>query len=695
MKTRIKQRDQSDCGPACIASLLAAYGRHESVSRIRQHCRTGPEGTTMLGMIKALKHYGFEARGLQGSMQHVDKLPHPFIAHVLKDSGLHHYLVVQKSSKRGMRVMDPALGKSTCLRPAEFERQWSGALIALVPGKVPPMEDWKGMSRSQRFRLLLAPLKPALLLAALGALFYTLLGLSTSLYLGKITDHVLVSGNRNLLNLMSMVMVALAGMLVALSSGRGLILLRTGQVMDNQLILSYYRHLFALPQRFFDAMKSGEIISRIGDAVKIRILINDAAIGILVNALTLLVSYSTLFLISPRLGLVMSMLLPLYVLLYLAYNQRNRHMERKVMEDAATLEEQLVNSLGAATHIRQDLLRPLNQEKTEGIFNRLLDHSYRSGLNQIMAMASTEGLNRLFSIILLWAGSVMVLGNLLSPGELLTSYALLNYCTGPIQALLQVNRTYQNALIASDRLFEILDLPMDDPEQAVDFRRSDFGEICFDRVVFAYGAGLPQLKDISLRIPVGTITLLRGESGSGKSTLAAMAAQLYPPDGGHIRIGGCDTAYYSRDSLRALLAYVPQHSSFLNGSLLENLAPGEADPDLRRLFRLLQKCGLEGMLESLPRGLHTLIQSGGSHFSGGERQRLVLVRALYRDPPFFILDEPTASLDSASERLVNRLLLALREQGKTILLVSHKPHFEAMADQVLCLDQGRLVSASL
>ncbi len=691
--TCIRQRDASDCGPACIASVAGHYGKRIPVSLIRQEARTDHRGTSMLGMIKSLEKLNFEARGLKGSAENLHKLPSPFIAHMVQSRGLHHYVCVYRVGKRFLRIMDPGTGKMKQWKTGYFYEQWSGSVIALVPAGSTP-EPGIESSKGKRLLALMQPVRQAVIQAMISAILYTLMGLSTSIYLGKLCDHVFVTHNEGLLNLMSLIMLVIILIMLFLSAQKNVLMLKSGQVIDNQLIASYYRHLFSLPQRFFDSMKSGEILSRINDAVKIRAFINDAAVGIMVNILILFFSFSTMFILNPALSLIMLSMLPFYVLIYLFFNNRNRRYERRVMEHAASLEDQLVESLRASGHIRQHNLKDLVREKTERRLNRLLDSVYHSGINAIIASTGSEALNRIFTIVLLWTGSYFVIRDTISPGNLLTFYALMGYLTGPIGSLVSANKSYQNAMIAGDRLFEIFQLSTEQKPGMQPFKPEEFGTIHLSGITFAYGSRGNQLEDLDMTIAAGKITALTGKSGSGKSTVANLVQHLYPPDRGRITINACDTRYYSCESIRSLMGIVPQHVSFLSGSILENIAPGEPEPDLVRITLLLKQVGLLTLVESLPEGLATMLSDNGSNFSGGERQRLALVRALYRNPRILILDEARSSLDQESEIHINRLLLGLREQGRTILLITHKTPLASIADKIYVMDKGRIVETT-
>ena len=688
-RSGIRQRDSSDCGPACIASVMAHYGKRIPVSRVRQAARTDPRGTSMLGLLEALKYFGFEARGLKGCAEQLDKLPLPFIAHLVQPGGIHHYVTVFGINGNSYRIMDPSDGKLRKWTRKAFCDQWSGSVIAMVPVTIKQEPGIRTASGTGLVRLLRPVWKP-LVQAVISAILYTLLGLSSSIYLGKLTDHVFVTRNTGLLNLMSLAMICITLVMIFLSVSKNVIMLKTGQVIDNQLIASYYRHLFSLPQRFFDSMKTGEIISRINDAVKIRSFINDSATGILVNFLILLFSFITMFLLHPQLSLIMLAIVPIYILIYIIFNYHNKRIERAIMEKSASLEEQFVDSLQASRHIRQSNLQEYSQQKTERRLNRLLDLVYRSGINSISALSGTEATSRLFTIILLWAGSFFVIRESMTPGNLLTFYALMGYLTGPLGSLIGANKTYQNALIAADRLFEIFQLDRDQKGNLLPFKPEQFGDIELKGISFSYGSRGEQLSNLDLSIRAGRVTLLTGASGSGKSTVANLVQHLYPVDRGHITIDGCDTRYFSKESIRSMMGVVPQQVSFLSGTILENIAPGEQEPELGLITTLIRDVGLLPMIEALPGGLGTELEGNGTNLSGGERQRLALVRALYRKPKMLILDEPTSSLDPQSEVYVNRLLLGLKEQEMTVLLITHKPQYASLADHLFVMEQGKI-----
>jgi ATP-binding cassette, subfamily C, bacteriocin exporter len=464
---KIKQQDITDCGAACLISIAAHYKLRLPIARVRQYASTDTKGTNVLGIIEAATRLGFSAKGVKGTFESLAKIPKPAIAHVVVQGGLHHFVVVYEVTATHVVLMDPADGKAHQLPHEAFKKQWTGVLVILLPGSAFKTGNEK-TSVLSRFWSLIRPHKTVLTQALAGAILYTLLGLSTSVYVQKIVDHVLVNGNYNLMNLMGVVMILLLLLQFFIGSVKSIFALKTGQQIDAQLILGYYKHLMKLPQPFFDTRRTGEIISRVNDAVKIRSFINDAALNLIVNGCIVVFSFALMFSYYWKLAVIMLGIIPLYGLIYFVVNKVNKTQQRKLMENAAELESQLVETLSAAGTIKRFGLESYANVKTETRFVKLLRTVYSSNINSLFATNASEFVARLFTIILLWAGAFFVLENLLTPGELLSFYALIGYLTGPANALIGMNKTVQEALIAADRLFEIMDLEREASENKMD-----------------------------------------------------------------------------------------------------------------------------------------------------------------------------------------------------------------------------------
>jgi ATP-binding cassette subfamily B protein len=386
-KICVVQHDITDCGAACLASVAAFYGLEMPISKIRQMASTDKQGTNVLGMVEAAEKVGFIAKGVKSlnpdgtkKIEPLHKIPKPAIAHmVVKESWL-HFVVIYKVTKTHVEVMDPAFGKIAKKPLDDFVKEWTGFLIILAPN-----DDFeaglKKVSLLSRFVFLLKPHKKALTQALFGAVVYTVLGLATSIYVQKIVDFVIPDGNRNLLNLLSVAMVLILIVSLFINYMKSIFMLRTGLQIDARLILGYYKHLLRLPQSFFDNMRSGEIISRINDAVKIRAFINETLVSLMVNIFTVLFAFALMFTYYWKLAAIMLLVIPLYAAIYLLYNRANKIVQRKMMENAAELQAQLVESINTAGTIKRFGIEGYADVKTESKFIAFIRTGFRSSVN--------------------------------------------------------------------------------------------------------------------------------------------------------------------------------------------------------------------------------------------------------------------------------------------------------------------------
>lgn len=691
--TRIQQRDITDCGAACLASVAMHYNLQLPVSRIRQYAGTDKQGTNVLGLMEAAEKLGFQAKAAKGQLESLAKIPLPAIAHVVLKNGLHHYVVIYRVTKNYITYMDPGDGAFHKLTSSKFKEIWSGVIILLIPddGFISGKQK---ISNAKRFWQLIRPHTTIMIQALLGALLYSILGLSTSLYIQKIVDFVLIEGNLRLLNLLSIAMVVILIFQLIISGYKTVFALRTGQMIDARLILSYYKHLLKLPQHFFDTMRVGEIISRVNDAVKIRDFINSVALNIIVNTLIIGFSLAVMFLYYWKLALLMLMIVPIYLALYWISNNVNKKWQRKLMEESAELETQLVESLNAVGTIKRFGLENYSNEKTENRFFNLLHSIYKSSIYSLYIGTGAEFFTRIFTIGLLWAGSYFVISRELSPGELLSFYALIGYFTGPALALIDTNKQIQDALIAADRLFEIIDLETEKTSQhSIALQPEQVGDITFNNIHFRYGTRFMVFEGLTMQIPKGQSTAIVGESGSGKSTLLYLLQNLYPLKEGTISIGGIDIQHISHKSLRSLIAAVPQHIDLFSGSIIENIAIGDSEPDFEKILTLSKMLGIHEFIEQLPDTYYSMLSEQGTNLSGGQRQRIAVARALYRNPEVLVLDEATSSLDPLSEQQVQQTLQWFQQQGKTIIIIAHRLSTIRRCDSILVLQNGKLVEA--
>jgi ATP-binding cassette, subfamily C, bacteriocin exporter len=392
-----------------------------------------------------------------------------------------------------------------------------------------------------------------------------------------------------------------------------------------------------------------------------------------------------------KLAIVLIMGLPAYVLLYALANHLNRRVERELMERAAEFESQLVESLSATYTIKSFSMANYADRKTESLFVPVLQALYSSGQNGIAIGQAGEFLSRLFTIALLWIGTGFALDQAITPGELLSFYALMAYFSGPATSLISMNKLVQNALIASDRLFDIMDIETEETgENTVIVNPDQIGDIVFRDVQFRYDACVPVFDHLDLVINRHCVTAIVGESGCGKSTLISILQRIYPIQSGSVLIGSFDLRYLDLESLRKVVSVVPQRIDIFAGTILENIALGMPDPDLARVINICSSLDILEFIQRLPQGLHTRVGEHGASLSGGQKQRIAIARALYREPEIMALDEATSALDAHAEQYVHRMIDLMRERRKTVIIVAHRLSTIMRADKIVVLANGRV-----
>ncbi|MFZ6002104.1 MAG: peptidase domain-containing ABC transporter [Bacteroidota bacterium] len=683
---KVKQRDITDCGAACLSSVAAFHGLDIPVARIRQLASTDQRGTNVLGLIEAASKLGLDAKGVRGQIESLAKIPLPAIAHVIVNNALHHYQVIYRVTASFVEVMDPGDGSIQRIKLDDFKESWTGVLVLLWPTEKFKPSNSRPSVRS-RFWQLMKPHRGILLQTLFGAFVYTVIGLSTSIYVQKIVDYVFVDGNHNLLHLMGVIMILLLFFQIFIGTTKSIFMLRTGQLIDAGLVIGYYKHLMKLPQQFFDTMRIGEVMTRVSDAVKIRVFINDVMINLAVNMFIVIAALGLMFTYYWKLALVILASVPVYVLVYFISNRLNKKAERSLMENAAEMETQLVESLNNINTINVYNIAGFVTAKTEVRFAALLRSVHKSGINTILAGSVTEFFSKLSTILLLWVGAGFVLDHKLTPGELLSFYALINYFTGPVGSLIGMNKSVQSAIVAADRLFEIIDLEVDNDAEEISLSPEVIGDIDFTNVQFRYGSRTLVFTDLSMKVKKSSVTAIVGESGCGKSTLASILYRAYPTQSGNVRIGANDIKHIKRSSLRKLIGLVPQKIDLFAGTVVENIAIGETKPDIERIQHICVALGMD-FIEKLPSGYATFLGENGFVLSWGQRQRMGIARALYRNPGILILDEATSSLDSHSERFVHETINKLRREKKTVILIAHRLSTAIHADKIVVLGNG-------
>ncbi|MCK4922051.1 MAG: peptidase domain-containing ABC transporter [Bacteroidales bacterium] len=691
-KIEYKQLDLTDCGAACLASVCAYYNLNYPLTKIRDLAGTNSKGTNLLGMIEAAEKLGLETKAVRVNKQDLEKLPLPFIAHLNIQKKWFHFVVVYRINGENIRIMDPAMGKLHKIKRKDFYKDWTS--VSLILGKSSEFKEGNHKRGNlSRFLDLIKPFRSSFIEAFFAACIYSALGISTSIFVEKIIDNVIPSGNLIMLNIISIIFGLLLFSRLFIGFTKNLLLLRTGLKIDSKLIMAYYRHVLKLPIKFFNTMRTGEIISRINDAVKIRAFINNVALELVVNTLIVLFTMIVMLNYSFSLSLIVLAGIPVYYLIYITFNRFNKKNIRELMEKNANLESSLLESFKGIEPIKSTVNENSFTEKLDKKSIGLLNSGFRVNKSFSVAGTITEFVAVFQLLLILWIGSKFVISNQLSTGELLSFYTLFGYLSAPLFKLILSNKNLQDALIASDRLFQIMDMEQENnnwKEDPPNIKTSQ-AIIKLENVSFKFPGQPELLQQINFLCKPHTITSIAGDSGAGKSTLLSLIVKLNLSSGGKLYFNNNEYETLSPGFLRRNIAYVSQKPILFTGTIRENIILDDNNYDIEKIWKTVEFVGLMEKLEELPDKLNTLVIEDGDNFSGGERQKISIARALYQNPSVILFDEPTSSMDINSIENFNKLLYRLKSIGKTIVIVSHNTNSLSNSDHIIFLRKGKII----
>ncbi|WP_332840812.1 peptidase domain-containing ABC transporter [Paraclostridium bifermentans] len=687
----IKQHDYKDCGCACLATICKTYGLKYPISKIREVAGTDKDGTSALGVIKAAEKLGFSAKGVKANKPEdiFSEIPLPAIAHVVIDNTMLHYVVIHKISEKEIIVADPAKG-IVKYKPIEFFNIWTGVLIILTPtSDFKKGNEVKGVFT--RFFNLLKPQKGLLINIFLASILITVFGIIGSFYFKFLLDDIVPNNLKQSLTIFSIGFIVLAIFKVIMEAFRTQLLIHLGQKLDIPLMLGYYEHVINLPMNFFGTREVGEVISRFNDASNIRQAISGVALTMMIDVFMVLIGGGILYSQSPSLFGLTIIPLVLYGIIVYSFKSSIEKVNRETMEKNSKLTSYLIESLNGIETIKAfNSEREVNLE-TEKRFIKLIKAIFKNERINNIQVTFKRLVESIFAIIVLWIGSTQVLNGSISFGELLTFNALLAYFLDPIQNIINLQPTVQTALVAAERLSEILDLELEKSEQE-DKKikpQSLKGNIEFKNVDFRYGTRNLILKNINMTIKKGERIALVGESGSGKTTLAKLLLNFYQCENGEILVNNYNLLDINVEALRDKIAYISQETFLFNGTILENLMLGNPYLTYEEVIEACEKAQIHDFINSLPLRYNTLVEENGSNFSGGQKQRLSIARAILRKPEILIMDEATSNLDSITEKAIERTIHDFSE-GMTTIIIAHRLSTIMRCDNIYILEKGEI-----
>jgi ATP-binding cassette, subfamily B, bacterial len=525
------------------------------------------------------------------------------------------------------------------------------------------------------------------------------LGMVSPFLLRAVLDQAIPEQNTGLLVALVIGMIGIAVANGALGVAQTLLSNTVGQRVMHDLRTQVYRHLQRLSLAFFTRTRTGEIQSRIANDIGgVQSVVTSTATSIVSNVTTVLAAGAAMFLLDWRLALFALGLLPFFALLTRRVGAERRRItaerQGQLADISALIEESLSVSgilLGKTMGRAGELAERFDRESAE-----LADLEVRSRMAGRWRMASIQiAFAAMPALVYLFAGLSIASGApAITIGTLVAFTTLQARMLFPIQSLLSVSVDVQSSLALFERVFDYLDEPIEIRERpsAPDIPASEVqGKVSFEGVGFRYGPdGEWTLRDVELTIPAGTTIALVGETGAGKTTLAYLLARLYDPQEGAVRIDGIDVRELSLRSLAGIVGVVSQETYLFHASVRENLRFARPDADDSEIEAAARAAQIHDLIASLPEGYETMVGERGYRFSGGEKQRIAIARAVLRNPPVLILDEATSALDAHTERAVQEALDRLAA-GRTVVAIAHRLSTVRRAEQIAVLQGGRVV----
>ena len=688
----ILQNDETDCGPACLAVIFRKYGLKVSIAKIRDIAGTDRQGTSAYGLVKVIEHFGFQQKVVETDKESLtSKLPIPAIAHVVIDDSLLHYVVITKVKGDTVVVSDPAKG-IVKYKKEDFLKIWTNILILIAPTNKSQKGNKKQSTLLSFFCLLISQ-KWLLLRIFILSMILTSIGIITSFYYQVLMDNIVPSSSLEMLNYVSVITLCLFFVQIGLNFLRGFLIVKLEQNIDIPIMLGYYNHALILPMKFYSMRDTGEIISRFSDASSIRDIVSEASLTIMMDTIMAVVGAVVLFNSNRLLFLISVVMLFLYGIIVFVYNKPIKKNNRKIMEMNSKVTSQFIETVNGIEIIKAFNQEDNEKEKTDKLYRKFLKRVFNGGVLSLSQQTVTMFVAVVGELVILWIGATYVIKGELTIGELITFNALLGYFIEPIKNLINLQPQIQTAVVAADRLGEILDIS---PEyENNDMCTAYDSEIKFDNLIisnlnFRYGTRDLVLKDINLEINHGEKIAFVGESGSGKTTLAKLLVRLYEQEKGNIKLDSVDIRDFPISQIRNNFSYISQNAFLFSGTIKENLLFGNSDASDNDILRVCKICELEEYINSLPLKYNTRIEENGKNLSGGQKQRLAIARALLKNPKILIMDEATSNLDYITEKTIENTINKF-SKNMTTIIIAHRLSTIKDCDKIFVFKDGQIV----
>jgi ATP-binding cassette subfamily B protein len=693
------QHDVMDCGPTCLRMITKHYGRNFSLQTLREKCFITREGVSLMGISGAAESIGFRTLGVTLNFDQLSKeAPLPLIVHWNQN----HFIVVYKTTKNKIYTADPAFGLISYSK-TEFMSNWlsnkekgenKGLALLLEPGPEFYNQSGEKINKSS-FRFLFSYLKSYrnfMFQLFLGVFIGSILQLILPFLTQSIVDYGI--NNRDLgfiyLILIAQLVVVISRQTVDFF--RGWILLHLSSRINISLISDFLVKLMKLPIGFFDSRHIGDILQRINDHRRIESFLTTSSLSILFSFFNLVIFSIVLGIYSLKiLGVFVAGSL-LYFLWINLFMKKRRELDFKRFMKMSDNQGKIIQIISGIEEIKLNNAERDKRWEWENVQSSLFRINIRSLSLHQYQMAGGVLINEVKNILITFLAASAVVGGEMTLGMMLAVSYILGQLNSPIEQMIGFLRSTQDAKISLERLGEIHENKNEEDENGLMKVQPSGKKIVVKNLSFRYEGPYSAfvLKNLDLEIPENKVTAIVGTSGSGKTTLIKMLLGYYPPTEGEIQIGDQNLRNLSPNLWRQRCGVVLQNGYLFSDSIARNIALGENFIDTQKLAYSSRLANISDYIESLPSGYNTKIGQEGQNLSGGEKQRILIARAIYKNPDFLFLDEGTSSLDANNERTIMQNLFEFYK-SRTVVVVAHRLSTVKDASQIVVLDKGNIV----
>jgi len=698
-----KQLDGADCGPTCIRMIAKYYGKSYSVQYLRKRAFITREGVSMLGISDVAEKIGFRTMGVKITLE---QLKNENLLPCILHWNQVHFVVCYKIKGDTFYIADPASCK-VIFKEKELRRCWCTTKINGVEGGtallLKPRSDFfdlqeeqgekeirkKGLSFFYRY---LTPYRQELVQLMFGLLAGSILQLIIPFLTQSLVDTGIRDGN---LNFISLILIAQLIIFVAqLSVGfiRSWILLHVNTRINIALISDFLAKLMRLPLHFFDTKMVGDIMQRIRDHNRIESFMTGSSITTLFSFFNFIIFGIVLAYYDMSIFGLFLLGNTLYVVWVLAFMRYRRELDIRRFAQSAGEQSTLFQLITGMQEIKLNNCETFKRWQWERIQVKLFKIGIKSlALKQYQQMGSVF-FNQTTNILISFMAARAVVSGEITLGMMVSLTYIVGQLTAPIEQFIEFSRSFQDAKISLERLSEIHG--KEDEEKSLIFKRSTLPKsktVKIENLCFSYdGADRDYvLKDINITIPEKKVTAIVGASGSGKTTLLKLLLGFYTPNTGNIKVGDQNFGNINPHVWRSKTACVMQSGFIFSDTIVNNIAIGEEFVDTDKLLHAVDVANIRSFIESLPLGYNTKIGMEGNGVSQGQRQRILIARAVYKNPEYIFLDEATNALDANNEKEIMEHL-NLFYCGRTVIVVAHRLSTVKDADNIIVLDNGRV-----